>query len=287
MWGRRGSAILFALLVTVKLGAEPMPGSGSETTAVFGIVRVAPEDLKAAIREGEAARSAARDVLALPDARFDIVEAGGGAAPWGSLSWTGHPVYSWRFARGTGDRSIPPPAYLLPHEIGHDLFVRHLVPSTKDDQYGGDAPDWLDEMAAIAFEGDELRTVRRRAATRYAREKGLIPLQRFLTMTHPEMEAKSIPASPDGATLAFEAVSDDTPRFYAMASAFYDFLRVRTKGRSIIPEMASVVRRGGSLERWLLDTTGHGGPTGGVASLNEDFLSWIAEDPRYGGAPFR
>ncbi|MFH8654909.1 hypothetical protein ACH37Y_19645 [Sphingomonas paucimobilis] len=254
-----------------------------EVSAVFGHVRVDPDDQQTAIREGKAAQQAAREILALPDVQFDIVDASSSSERWGSLSASGKPTYVWQFRKGADGRSIPPPAYLLRHEIGHDLFVRYLVPSTRADQYGGDAPDWLDEMAAVAFEGEELRLVRRRAAVRYVKEKALIPLQRFLTMTHPEMAAKSIPVSPDGTMRVFEAVSDETPKFYAMASAFYDFLVTRTGNPAIVAELATAVRRGQPIERWLLTRIGHDKESDGIQALNADFLAWIATDPRYGG----
>ena len=271
-----------ALMLPMDHFTNFIPEPGPERSALFGHVRVDPDDLKTAIREGEAAHSAARDVLALPAVQFDIIEARYSSAQWGSLSSNGNPTYAWQFKKGPDSRSIPPPAYLLRHEIGHDLFIRYLVPSTKNDQYGGDAPDWLDEMAAVAFEGEELRTTRRRATVRYAKEKKLIPLQKFLTMTHPEMEAKSIPVSSDGTMRAFEAVSDDTPIFYAMTSAFYDFLVARTKNPTIIAELADAVRNGKPLEKWLLTRTGHGNRTSGIEALNVDFLAWIASDTRYG-----
>lgn len=276
-----------AALMAMILPVNPFPSSISETgpekSAVFGHVHVDADDLKIAIREGGAAHSAASDVLALFAVQFDIIDARYSSARWGSLSSNGNPTYVWQFKKDPDSRSIPPPAYLLRHEIGHDLFIRYLVPSTKNDQYGGDAPDWLDEMAAVAFEGEELRTVRRRATVRYASEKKLIPLQRFLTMTHPEMEAKSIPAASDRQVTVFEAVSDDTPIFYAMASAFYDFLVTRTKNPAIIAELAGAVRNGKPLEQWLLARTGHGDQTSGIQALNTDLLAWIASDTRYGG----
>ena len=283
MSGFRIVATLMAL--TNPIGPLPKVVSEvePEVSAVFGHVRVDPDDQQTAIREGKAAQQAAREILALPDVQFDIVDASSSSERWGSLSASGKPTYVWQFRKGADGRSIPPPAYLLRHEIGHDLFVRYLVPSTRADQYGGDATDWLDEMAAVAFEGEELRLVRRRAAVRYVKEKALIPLQRFLTMTHPEMAAKSIPVSPDGTMRVFEAVSDETPKFYAMASAFYDFLVTRTGNPAIVAELATAVRRGQPIERWLLTRIGHDKESDGIQALNADFLAWIATDPRYGG----
>lgn len=254
---------------------------GSSIDTIFGTVRVDAEYLEAATGEGEAAHRAAGHVLGLQNLRFHIVEAGYTSLGWGDLAPDRVPVYAWRFKKRADDQP-PPPSYILGHEIGHDLFIRYLVPSTKADQYGGDAPDWLDEMAAVAFEGEKLRSTRRRAAVRYAREGKLIGLERFLTMNHPEMKEGSLTDAADGEMKAFEPASDDTPKFYAMASAFHDFLVDRTMNPAIVAELAEVVRKGQPLEHWLLTRTGH---KSGIAALNADFERWIASDARYGGEP--
>jgi hypothetical protein len=170
----------------------------------------------------------------------------------------------------------------LRHEIGHDLFIRYLAPSSRDDQYGGDVPDWLDEMAAVAFEGTELTASRRRDAARFARAATLLPLGRFFTMTHPEWASRPPPA-PSGETVRIGLVmSEDSPRFYAMSRAFYDFLVHRTKSHSIVAELAAAFRKGERLDRWVLSRTGRGGRTGDLGTLNAEFLAWIASDQRYG-----
>ncbi len=253
---------------------------GSSIGTTFGHVRVDGADIQAATEEGEAAYSAARAVLGLSRPRFSVVELGYTSQSWGDRSSDGTFVYVWQFAKDPDGRRQPPPAYLLRHEIGHDLFIRYLVPSTNPDQYGGDVPDWLDEMAAVAFEGETLRASRRRGAVRYAQEGKLIPLQRFLAMTHPEMEAGSIPDPTDRLVTPFEPASDDTPHFYVMASAFYDFLVARTKNPAIVAELAAAFRKGRSLDRWILARIG---TKGGIQALNADFQAWVATDARYGG----
>lgn len=258
-------------------------GQGFYKNTIFGYVHVDTESAQAATEEGEAAHLAAKTVLSLPDVRFGIVDADYTSSSWGDQSPDGTPIYVWTFRKPFKDLSIPPPAYLLRHEIGHDLFIRYLVPSAKRDQYGGDAPDWLDEMAAVAFEGEALQTIRRRAVVRYAREAKLIPLQRFLTMIHPEVAVGSIPESSGQLAPVFEAQSDETLQFYSMATAFYDFLVTRTKNGAIIADLAVAFRNGESLDRWIVARTGYGDRQNGVEALNADFLAWLASDPRYGG----
>lgn len=285
MWRVAGRAATALSLSLSSASAHAPAEYPPETSAVFGRVRVYPRHLSAAIAEGTAAHLAARRILALPDARFDIAEAATTTARWGDVSPSGDPIYVWRFASPDG-RVIPPPAYLLRHEIGHDLFVRYLVPNTRRDQYGGDAPDWLDETAAVAFERDDLRATRRRAAARYAGQGTLIPLARFLTMIHPEA-ATSVATPDDGTTRAFEATSEDTAKFYAMAGAFHDFLVARTGNRAVVADLAAVVRHGDPLAPWIIDRTGHRRARRGLRAVEADFVAWIAIDARHGGGAGR
>ncbi|QBX38447.1 hypothetical protein E4M02_08765 [Brevundimonas sp. S30B] len=252
------------------------------TDTAFGQVVTAAQDAETAVREGEAAFAAAKAVLGLDDLRFVIVDAALGSTQWGDLSDDGAPIYPWVFASSVTDGAPRAPDYVLRHEIGHDLFVRYLAPSTQADQYGGDAPDWLDEMAAVAFEGVEQQTARRRSVVLYQRAGRLLPLGDFLTMTHPEMTG-DLPDVASGELFQVRrSMSQDTGPFYAMARAFYDFLVARTGDSSIVAALAGAMREGEPLDRWILDRTGHG-DAGSVEALNKDFLAWIDADPRYRG----
>jgi len=168
--------------------------------ASFGQVEVATADVAAAVMEGDAAHTAAREVLLLPAARFGITARPQRNSRWVTSAPDGSPVDSWVFSNASSGGKVVPPSHALRHEIGHDLFIRHLVPSSKRDQYGGDAPDWLDEMAAVAFEGAEVTAIRRREAARLARGATLIPMDRFLAMTIPNgrriVRPQPLPARP-------------------------------------------------------------------------------------------
>jgi hypothetical protein len=185
------------------------------------------------------------------------------------------------FRRKPGDQRPVSSSHVLRHEIGHDLFIRYLAPSSRVDQYGGDAPDWLDEMAAVAFEGAAQTASRRRRAARYAREATLLPLSRFLTMPHPEFASRPPPDASGQMVRVRLASTEDTPRFYVMCRAFYDFLVDRTKSPSIIAELAAAFRKGEPLEEWILARVGQKGRPGGLGDLNAEFLAWIATDQRY------
>jgi hypothetical protein len=278
-------AIVPAVLVSLTSpGLAGSPTGVARTESTFGYVEVSAADTKTAIEEGQAAQAAAREVLALPDVRFGIADRDGKNAQWVNLGADGRPVYTWMFSRKAGDPKPVSSAHVLRHEIGHDLFIRYLAPSSTADQYGGDAPDWLDEMAAVAFESPAQTASRRRLAARFAREATLIPLGRFLTMTHPEFASRP-PPDPSGQAVRIRLASnEDTPRFYVMCRAFYDFLVDRTKSPSIVAELAAAFRRGEPLDRWILTRTGQGGRTVDLGALNAEFLAWIASDRRYEAA---
>ncbi len=277
--------IVSAILVSLtSSGLAASPADIARTELTFGYVEVSAADTKTAIDEGQAAQAAARDVLALPDVRFGIADLDSKNAQWVNLAADGTPVYTWVFSRKAGDQQPVSSNHVLRHEIGHDLFIRYLAPSSMDDQYGGDAPDWLDEMAAVAFEGPAQTASRRHLAARYAREATLIPLGRFLTMTHPEHSSRPPPNSSRQMVRIKLVSNEDTPRFYAMSRAFYDFLVDRTKSPSIVAELAAAFRRGEPLDRWILSRTGQGGRTGDLGALNAEFLAWIASDHRYEAA---
>jgi hypothetical protein len=245
-------------------------------------VEVSAADTETAIEEGRAAQAAAREVLALPDVRFGIADLGGKSTQWVNLGADGKPVYTWVFSNKAGDQKPVSAAHVLRHEIGHDLFIRYLAPSSTADQYGGDAPDWLDEMAAVAFESPVQTASRRSLASRYAREATLIPLGRFLTMAHPEFASRP-PPDPSGQTVRIRlSSSEDTPRFYVMCRAFYDFLVDRTKSPAIVAELAAAFRKGERLDRWILSR--YGGRATDLGALNAEFLAWIASDRRYASA---
>lgn len=277
-----GSA--FRVAVFFLLIGQTAAGNSRETVRVkksFGYVQVAAGDLPAAIAEGRAAQRAARDVLGISKARFDIVESTTSKANWGDISRDGAPVYPWVFKRGVRNDQGGPPNYVLRHEIGHDLFVRYLVPRTGKDQYGGDAPDWLDEMAAVAFEACAQTESRRAEAKRFASNGTLIPLKRFLTMQHPELAAKRAFGSPGQVMTVASPTSDETPQFYAMARAFYDFLTARAKSPAVIADLAAAFRSGTSLEQWIMDKVSSSKSGKGLETLNTQFVNWIAADTRY------
>lgn len=244
----------------------------------FGYVSVDPRDVDAAIGEGKAVQAAARQVLLLYDVPLAIVEDGRGHGRWG-VSADGYVVYPWFFPHGSRQLDERPAVHVLRHEIGHDLFQR-LVPRSRANQYGTDAPDWLDEMAAIAFEAPGNQAQRRRAARREADGGGLIPLSRLLAMEHPEFSAQSS-AAPGLVVMGAAPTSHDTIRFYSTVQAFYDFLRTRSGSDAIVAELAAAFGRGDDLGTWILKRVRHDDRQRSLEQLDAEFRNWIVEDPRF------
>jgi hypothetical protein len=79
----------------------------------------------------------------------------------------------------------------LSHELGHKWFIdRYPNGDTAQTShaYGGWAPDWLDESAAIAMESENGKQ-RRRMRFSNLEPEARIPLPEFLTMVHPAAQA--------------------------------------------------------------------------------------------------
>jgi hypothetical protein len=237
----------------------------------FGYVSVAPEDVPAAIEEGYAAQLAAEKIFLLKNVTFAVVEEGSGDFRWGGTK-DGLKTYTWTFPHGPRRFKPRPAITLLRHEIAHDLFER-LVPTTSDDQYGTDAPDWLDEMASVAFEGIDQRLSRKRDAE----SSGLLTLTTLLRMTHPERGAPRVREAGQ-AFAAGPASSDQTIPFYATVSCFYEFLSEKTGHRGIVSELADAFKRGENLELWLLNRLGYDRRKS-LDQMNADFLRWFAGKP--------
>ena len=249
-------------------GSAAAPAEYKKVKTGFGYVFVAAEDVPAAIKEGYAAQAAAEKIFLLRNVTFAVVEEGSGDFRWGETR-DGLKTYTWTFPNGPRRFKPRPAITMLRHEIAHDLFDR-LVPTTSGGQYGTDAPDWLDEMASVAFEGIERRSSRRDDA----QSNGLLPLTTLLRMTHPELGAPVVREAGQ-AFAAGPASSDRTIPFYATVSCLYEFLSEKTGRKSIVAELAGAFRRGENLETWLLDRLGYG-KRGSLEQMNTDFLRWFA-----------
>ncbi|HEU0134564.1 MAG TPA: hypothetical protein VFR28_07050 [Allosphingosinicella sp.] len=278
----KGPALLLAALAG---GAETCPPDPprelvARAAPFGGAIAPTAADAEEAVTGGMVAREAARRFLGLEAPPFLIAEPSPGAQPApGGCAF----VFPWRFPRvGTGERRLP--TQVLPHEIGHDLFIRLLAPRSGKEEYGGGAPDWLDEMAAIAFEDAGGVRQRRSEARRHAERGALLPLARLLSMTHPEWSARPAVAGSKGGLTTHQPRSADTPAFYATLRALLDFLIVRTGDERIIRRLAEQARAHVPLDRWLLaHVPGAAGKD--LSRLDAQIAAFVLTYPAYDGTP--
>ncbi|MFN3451646.1 MAG: hypothetical protein ACK4ZE_05765 [Sphingorhabdus sp.] len=226
-----------------------------------------------------AAKSKASSELRISNANFGIVDENCGKHGWDETDENNIIVYAWAFSQGRKSKTPPPEIHVLRHEIGHSLFIRFLIPNTRVNQYGGDAPDWLDEMASVSFEGPGNRARRRCELSLYARTSGLLSFKKFLSMTHPELRLPAHPSQPAG-FLSFVSSSKETPVFYAMVSGFDEYLRTRLKGRHVITDLVIAFRRGIPIGEFIMSELKLGNKDGDFKELDEDFKAWMISDRR-------
>jgi hypothetical protein len=134
----------------------------------------------------------------------------------------------------------------MQHEIGHEVFIRYLAPPSGMAEYGGRAPDWLDEMAAIVFEDHEATEDRRLSAVLYDKRKRLIPVSRLFAMNHPEWVDQGQPKAP----VVVETSRPDSQPYYATVRVLLDYLLHKTGDRTIIARLAS---KGGIAGNFVLE----------------------------------
>jgi hypothetical protein len=270
----------FAGLILV---AHPLAGEARSlrlTRTDFGYLHLAPRHVDRASEIGGTVQRMAREILGIAAVRFLIVDGRHSKWRWGDTMSRGLPVYPWRFANGAVPAGQPPDD-ILAHEIGHDLFRRYVVPSTRPGQYGTDAPDWLDESVAIAFEDSEQKAERRCEAFRHLKSGTLIPIDQYLTMEHPDLAATPVDAGKSRDFSSAPTVSALTPVFYAMSLAFFEYLVDRTGSISILGEIGRIAKKGEAPDRWIKTRIAGKHSEDSAAILNQDFVTWLSTDARY------
>lgn len=257
-------------------------GCCSRIKTKFGETFVAQADSELAERLGNHISRRAHEVLRLSNVRFKIVEAAGSQYRWAETSLDGLAVYPWRFVRRT-DYVVAsePPNAILPHEVGHDLLNRYLIPNTRVGQYGTDSPDWLDESVAISFEVPEELVQRRCETSSLLRAGKLIPLAKFLSMEHPSLLLAQ-KAPNNGESIMYRStISEEAPAFYAMSLAFYEYLVERTGSQSILTDVIRAFRAGKKVEVWLTARLRVSNGLMSVNGIERDFRAWLRSSEKY------
>lgn len=177
----------------------------------------------------------------------------------------------------------------LRHEIAHKLFIRYSWPNTRSDQYGGDAPDWLDEIVAIAAEPASLTERRRKHFAGMVQAGRVLPLSRYLRQTHPTYASPKLQekitelrrqAKGKGGAIGLYKRSElglsetQGPDFYAQTLAFLDFMIEAAQGTPPIASIAGALRAGRSFEVWLKDAGEQFGLASDIDALDAQFEAW-------------
>ncbi len=186
--------------------------------------------------------------------------------------------------------SLEPKA--IRHEIAHLLFMHAVWPSSagRGEQYGGDAPDWLDEAAAVVAESAGMTEARRQAFRELARSGRTIPLEEYLRMEHPVFAGGDFQALVDRARAQAEAggaavVSASLPAerlelaraFYSQTRGFTDYLMQQTGDERVLAKIATEMRRGADFEAWLATSGVESGLPVDIQVLEREFDSWARD----------
>ncbi len=191
----------------------------------------------------------------------------------------------------------------LAHELNHHWFrltfegERAGAPDPAKPgvvRYGSSAPDWIDELAAVLGENEELTASRRAGLKRTlasGSEDGLYPLAEYLTMDHPAMTlaqrqqllGEAQRGAQGGATVRvltrseMGETSKQPPliRFYIQSRAFADFLLERTGDDRVFLSIAQALGRGDTFDQWLArDGAAYRLPPS-VAALTPQWEAWL------------
>ncbi|KLI63277.1 hypothetical protein [Aurantiacibacter marinus] len=159
------------------------------------------------------------------------------------------------------------------HEIAH-LFFSSLYGNTLGvRQYGSDAPDWLDEMAAVLAEDTEMGEGRRRQFGSLIGGDGLerpYALDEYLSMTHPAFAGalaaahRTLGEVPESGSRMIVLSGEEAERlqqqtnpvrFYSQSRVFADFMIEQSGDARIFAQVAQALKSGASFEEWLASNT--------------------------------
>jgi hypothetical protein len=191
------------------------------------------------------------------------------------------------------------------HELGHMWLIHAYwggrMGGGAAGHYGGPAPDWLDEAAAIAMEEEALTAPRRTHFGKLVNgeEPGRVEtLAAFFRMDHPLKGLAALVRSGALRTGGTDQVTVLTgaevqsrlgvapeagPNFYAQSRVVADFLLESSGNAKILGDIARALAGGATIEQWLA-ASGRANRLGAsLDALEVQWQAWIKA--RYGAAP--
>lgn len=186
----------------------------------------------------------------------------------------------------------------LAHEAGHILFRGFYdgdaLPEKGIVRYGSSAADWIDELAAVLNENDDL-TRGRYANARKRLDQGVranpFTLAEFFEMEHPSLRAAqalrersgksgenvTLILSGEEAEQFLKESRGDPSEFYLQARLFADFMLDISNDQRIFAKIANGVKVHGSFEAWLNADQEGLGLAADIAGLEARFGAWVVQ----------
>jgi hypothetical protein len=189
-------------------------------------------------------------------------------------------------------RNEPKTVKPLSHEIAHLMFSaavwteKPAVPG-----YGSGAPDWLDEVFAVAAEDGVLTAARRQAFARAYAEQALPPLAEWFEAEHPALNAarQLVAERNDGevnsgvysftAEELAAAGASDAIIFYTQARGFLDYLDATSSEPHILGAIAHALQEKKSMEAVLEQYGEDWGLPSKLEALEQSFRAWARPTP--------
>jgi hypothetical protein len=188
--------------------------------------------------------------------------------------------------------SAPAGSAAVPHELGHLWFIHTYWGEQRaagEPRYGGPGPDWLDEIAAVMMDGEDLIAPRREMFRRiyHGRAEGeIITLSDFLTMEHPTFETvkKLRESGQVGQGISIITGDEMSSRgfamegsiaFYSQVQVFADFLLERSGDPRIVAYIAEAISGGRTFEQWLAADAKRHQLGSSVAELDAIWRAWL------------
>lgn len=188
----------------------------------------------------------------------------------------------------------------LGHELGHIWFIQQFASESANTEksvghgYGGWAPDWLDETAAVLMENSQLTSKRRQSFSENSSEN-FVALSEFLSMEHPAYkaamalaeksssengdgesdDAKAIILTGEDADKFMAASGGDPTDFYIQVRTFADFLIEQYSDQHVFEKIAKHLASGKSFEEWLSKTSSKSQPST-LKQLEARWQAWIS-----------
>lgn len=179
----------------------------------------------------------------------------------------------------------------LPHELGHGWFIHAFWPDAtakSGDHYGGPAPDWMDETAAVLMEDDALADRRRQqfaaiyAGADSAARARLLDLSTFLSGGHPALPKLDLPPGSAGVRVLTGAeaagIAAAAGGFYLQARLFADYILARSGDPAVFRLTAEALASGKTMPQWLVDAASGSHLPATPAALQQDWERWLASE---------